>query len=158
MVIPPKSIFDRYHSDHAFAFFAQGPDLCENRIPANWNTSGGTLSLSDAHYKVGKQSIRWDWQGKASILIGDSCFANAAADDHSCFAVWIYNEMPINDALIFNFEANQKTACSFRFNLNFSGWRTAWVMYHRDMQGKPIKRCSNFASKHRLRLVRVSYF
>ncbi|MEO5996333.1 MAG: chondroitinase family polysaccharide lyase, partial [Chitinophagaceae bacterium] len=56
------------------------------------------------------------------------------ADKRSCFTIWIYNEKPVKDSLVFSFGRND---CSFSFQLNFKGWRTAWVMYNRDMKGKP---------------------
>ena len=111
------------------------PDICETSLPMGWVPADGNLSLSETHFKQGKQSVKWDWKGKnASLKIADTAFAAAIKDQRSCYAVWVYNEHPVMDSLVFSFGNN---ACSFSFQLNFSGWRTAWVMYNRDMKGAP---------------------
>lgn len=116
----------------------QVKDICENSVPPSWH-SKGKLSLSSTHYKAGKQSLKWDWKKKdATILITDTAFSSVFNDDRSTFVIWIYNEKPIDDHLLFEFKKGDTRAQSFTFNLNFSGWRTAWVMYHRDMEGKPV--------------------
>lgn len=114
-------------------------DLLESTIPTTWNAQNGKLKLSDKHYKLGQQSLQWDWKkSDAKITVNDTAFQSIAKDDRSTFVIWIYNEKPNTDHLLFEFQKDNQTASSFKFNLNFSGWRTAWVMYHRDMDGKPI--------------------
>ena len=122
-----------------YTAFAQAPlDICETKIPDNWHAAKGKLSLSETHFKQGAQSIRWDWKKKnASLKIVDNNFASAAADPRSCFAIWVYNDSPVKDSLLFSFGEKNKTDCSFTMQLNFKGWRTVWVMYNRDMNGKP---------------------
>ncbi|MEJ7740260.1 MAG: chondroitinase family protein [Chitinophagaceae bacterium] len=119
--------------------FCQAPeDICESKTPSNWSAINGSLSISERHFKQGGQSIRWDWvMNNAALKITDTAFLKAALDKRSCFAVWIYNEAPVRDSLIFSFGNSNKKDCSFTFQLNFKGWRTAWVMYNRDMKGKP---------------------
>lgn len=114
-------------------------DICENTVPKAWRPVNGKLSLTGNHFKLGKQSVKWDWTaGDKSLLeVKDPGLKAIAANPRSTFVVWIYNEVPINDKLVFKFRNQQQTACSFEFKLNFKGWRTAWVMYHRDMTGKP---------------------
>jgi len=117
--------------------FAQAPtDICENKVPSNWIADGGKLALTDKHFKAGKQSIRWDWKSnKQSLQITDTSFQAVYDNPRSTFVIWIYNESPISDKLVFEFGKSGTTNLSFDFNLNFKGWRTAWVMYHRDMDG-----------------------
>lgn len=114
------------------------PDVCETKVPLGWTTKGGSLTVSDRHFKAGKESVRWDWNSNAALQIKDAAFESVAANPRSSFVIWIYNEKPVNDSLAFRFGKDGKTAASFRFHLNFQGWRTAWVMYHRDMAGKPV--------------------
>lgn len=121
---------------------AQTPvDVCETAIPSNWNAGKGKLELSRQHFKSGSQSIAWTWNGAGSgdLEIRDPALSRVADNSRSTFVVWIYNEIPVDDHLVFKFGNGKNTSCSFQFGLNFRGWRTAWVMYHRDMQGKPIK-------------------
>lgn len=122
--------------------FAQAPaDICETAVPSNWNAGTGTLQLSRQHFKSGTQSIEWTWNGTSSrgLEIKDLALLQVADNPRSTFVVWIYNEIPVEDHLLFQFGDGKNTTCSFQFELNFKGWRTAWVMYHRDMQGKPLK-------------------
>lgn len=116
-------------------------DICEDVIPMGWSAVKGKLMLSSSHYKLGRESIKWDWsQGANSILrIQDTAFHTVSDDPRSGFVIWIYNENPINDKLKFTFSKGGQNVTSFDFGLNFKGWRTAWVMYHRDMQGTPVK-------------------
>jgi chondroitin-sulfate-ABC endolyase/exolyase len=115
-------------------------DICENAVPKTWQAVQGKLGLSSQHFKMGKQSVKWDWVAgqESQLVIRDDAFALVAANPRSTFVVWIYNEKPVNDHLLFKFGTTENTASSFEFKLNFKGWRTAWVMYHRDMAGKPV--------------------
>lgn len=124
----------------SYPVLSQTPvDICENTVPSNWKTTNGGLSVSESHYKLGAHSLRWNWKSKsATLTITDTAFTKAAANARSCFAIWIYNAAPIKDSLVFRFGDAVKTTCSFSFQLNFKGWRTAWVMYNRDMKGKPV--------------------
>ena len=55
----------------------------------------------------------------------------------SAFIVWVYNEVPQDATIEFQFLKDGKRCTSFPFGINFSGWRAAWVCYERDMQGTP---------------------
>lgn len=123
---------------------AQVKDIIETTIPNGWKAKSGKLSLSEKHFKSGKQSLQWDWKkATAEITVTDTAFQSVAKDDRSTFVIWVYNEKPNADHLLFEFKKGTQTASSFKFNLNFSGWRTAWVMYHRDMDGKPVDGMDN---------------
>jgi chondroitin-sulfate-ABC endolyase/exolyase len=116
-------------------------DICEATVPLNWNAGKGNLQLSPKHFKSGHASIAWSWNeaGQAELEIRDTTLLQVADQARSTFVVWIYNENPVDDHLVFRFGNEKNTSNSFQFGLNFKGWRTAWVMYHRDMQGKPLK-------------------
>ncbi len=118
---------------------AQIPDICEGSIPSGWKAVRSKISMSSVHFKTGKESVLWNWKKRnASIQITDTAFASAADNPRSSFVIWIYNEKPVDEKLLFEFDKDGVKASSFTFNLNFKGWRTAWVMYHRDMEGKPL--------------------
>ncbi|MEO5649872.1 MAG: chondroitinase family polysaccharide lyase [Ginsengibacter sp.] len=119
---------------------AQIPDICEELVPSGWQAKGGSISMGHEHFKAGKESVLWKWdKHNASLEITDTAFESAASNPRNSFVIWIYNEKPLEDKLLFEFEKDGEKASSFTFNLNFKGWRTAWVMYHRDMDGKPIE-------------------
>jgi chondroitin-sulfate-ABC endolyase/exolyase len=140
-----KNLFFSAFTFLTLASFAQGPiDICENVVPANWVAVNGKLSLSESHFKQGKQSIRWDWNAEnANLKIKDKAFENVVSDERSSFVIWVYNEMPTKDSLQFLFKKDNELNCSFAFQLDFKGWRTAWVMYNRDMKGAPKKGMNN---------------
>jgi chondroitin-sulfate-ABC endolyase/exolyase len=49
----------------------------EKEVPSNWETTkGGKLSISKQHYKLGNESVRWDWKRVASLLLPSlkACF------------------------------------------------------------------------------------
>ncbi|MEO6813835.1 MAG: chondroitinase family protein, partial [Ginsengibacter sp.] len=83
---------------------AQIPDICEGTVPGEWQTNNGNLSISHAHFKAGKESVLWKWnKPNSSIIITDTAFASAANEPRSSFVIWIYNEKPVNDKLLFEF-------------------------------------------------------
>jgi chondroitin-sulfate-ABC endolyase/exolyase len=109
-----------------------------------WTLSKGQkLSISDGHYKHGEKSLKWNWSNTGSITlnspIGFQPF-NPESEDKSIpsFAVWVYNETPVDDYASFVFGTDATDNCSFRFKLNFKGWRAAWVAFERDMEGTPV--------------------
>ena len=55
----------------------------------------------------------------------------------STFVSWVYNENPVEGTIRFEFLKDGKSCCSFPMNINFKGWRAAWVCYERDMEGTP---------------------
>lgn len=123
------------------AFAQTTVDVCEGGVPSNWNSGKGQLQLSSKHFKSGTGSVAWTWteSGSRELEIRDTALLQVADNPRSTFVVWIYNETPVDDHLVFRFGHGKSISSSFKFGLNFKGWRTAWVMYHRDMQGKPVK-------------------
>lgn len=108
-------------------------DICEELVPTNWQVSNGKLEISQERFKIGDQSIKWDWGQDSRIAIVDTAFGEVLKDPRSTFVFWLYNEKGLDDQLRFTFYNGQTEVYHFDFNLNFTGWRTAWVMYHRDM-------------------------
>ncbi|MDP5274786.1 chondroitinase family polysaccharide lyase [Chengkuizengella axinellae] len=105
-------------------------------VPTQFETNDASeLTLSTEHFKDGTSSLRWDYSaGSQVILSHPTGFSGKETDT---FGVWIYNENPIEDELLFEFGHNGQVDASFTFGLDFEGWRTAWVPYH-DMTGNPV--------------------
>ena len=98
------------------------------------------LSVSDLHYKDGKHSLEWTFEpGGILEFKKDLKFEKKDPTGKdlylSAFIVWVYNEVPQNATIEFQFLKDGKRCTSFPFGINFSGWRAAWVCYERDMQG-----------------------
>jgi chondroitin-sulfate-ABC endolyase/exolyase len=101
-----------------------------------------TWGLSTIHYKDGKSSMKWDFDSHSSLSIRKNLLfekKDPTGKDlyQSLFVVWVYNEKPLNDSITFQFLKDGKLCCSFPMHIHFKGWRAAWVIYERDMQGKP---------------------
>ncbi|WP_113674112.1 chondroitinase family polysaccharide lyase [Vallitalea guaymasensis] len=100
------------------------------------------ISLSEKHFKGGYRSLQWNYSKESSLVfstpIGFELFdENSGSNKLDTFAFWVYNEKPVHDKLTVEFGRGDKVDCYFTFGLDFTGWRTAWVSYERDMQGEP---------------------
>ena len=112
------------------------------QIPDCITATHSRLSVSDLHYKDGKHSLEWTFEpGGILELKKDLKFEKKDPTGKdlylSAFIVWVYNEVPQNATIEFQFLKDGKRCTSFPFGINFSGWRAAWVCYERDMQGRP---------------------
>lgn len=96
------------------------------------------LLLSNKYFKHGEQSLLWSWHAEKAILhFSDSSISKSADlfDKRSGLKLWIYNETPQPHSLLFQFrDANGTEQYCFTFNLQFVGWRAAWIAYS-DMWG-----------------------
>ena len=114
----------------------------EPQIPDCITATHSRLSVSDLHYKDGKHSLEWTFEpGGILEFKKDLKFEKKDPTGKdlylSAFIVWVYNEVPQNATIEFQFLKDGKRCTSFPFGINFSGWRAAWVCYERDMQGTP---------------------
>ena len=112
------------------------------QIPDCITATHSRLSVSDLHYKDGKHSLEWTFEpGGILELKKDLKFEKKDPTGKdlylSAFIVWVYNEVPQDATIEFQFLKDGKRCTSFPFGINFSGWRAAWVCYERDMQGTP---------------------
>lgn len=117
-------------------------------VPAGVESSpNSTLSIIDARFIDGQRSLRWSWQGGPAWLTLHRPISYEPGpkklfgqDAGETFAPWVYAKQPVDGALRFSFgrRGQAKPDCGFDFGLAFTGWRTAWLMYDRDMQGKPV--------------------
>ena len=114
----------------------------EPQIPDCITATHSRLSVSDLHYKDGKHSLEWTFEpGGILEFKKDLKFEKKDPTGKdlylSAFIVWVYNEVPQDATIEFQFLKDGKRCTSFPFGINFSGWRAAWVCYERDMQGTP---------------------
>ncbi|MEM9419192.1 MAG: chondroitinase family polysaccharide lyase [Planctomycetota bacterium] len=150
---------------HADASAPDSPDRkimesFEDGIPAHIHSAGGTLSIDPNRMKHGTQSLKWDWQGNATlvydghlgyrkqqpmkagddpeILMSRADPSQGVLEPPRAFFAWIYNDQPRQQRLRIQFGRGEKVDCEFDYNLNFKGWRTIVVGYDRgDMRGTP---------------------
>lgn len=111
----------------------------EGSVPANWTASAGTLSISPFHYKLGTESLRWDWNGGSVITVTNP---NITAADVTNFAkntcdFWVWNGSAVpGGQLKIEFMNGAAAQYWFEFNLNYTGWRRAVRSYRHDMSKK----------------------
>jgi len=115
------------------------PDL-ETSVPSNFTAVKGTLSISNRHFRLGQQSLRWDWQPGDTLHIElSSSETNAINQDldnwrKGHFGVWVHNEAASKDTFEFQFLNNAGIdRYRFRFNINYHGWRRLLHGYLNDM-------------------------
>jgi chondroitin-sulfate-ABC endolyase/exolyase len=126
-----------------------GYDSFEDGIPAYFTaTRSESLSLGPWHAKQGKNSLRWDWrQGEEIVIrhgIGDvNRRGGLGKGQRACFTAWVYMEQPCAAALVFEFREGSKVTGSFRFPLEFTGWRQGRPMYSYFPSGKPTSQVDN---------------
>lgn len=115
------------------------PDM-EGTVPSNYVVKKGELSISSQHYRLGIQSLRWDWVAGDTLIIDldaaeeELVNANLLIWGQNHFEMWVHNEMPATDT--FNIEfINWQGHDQFRFNFNtnYNGWRRLLRSYRHDM-------------------------
>ncbi len=104
----------------------------ENGVPPFMKVNGsGSLESSQDKFKDGKSSVKFTWNGQAEMVFSN--FSDLEASIKTNLAgiiVWIYNTSPMDAPLRFTFEDwNGQEICHFDFNMEFTGWRTAWIKY-----------------------------
>lgn len=113
----------------------------EDGIPDYFTaTRPDSLSVSPWHYKQGAGSLRWDWAAGEELLIRHGIGDVDRIGGYRCkaaFSVWVYMEEPLADALVFEFREGQTVTGSFKFPLQFTGWRQARPYYSKFPQGQP---------------------
>lgn len=117
----------------------------EDGVPESFvSDDRSKLATSNRRYKDGANSLQWDYSEGAFLKIrgpiGYHPFEEGSKSQaRDSFAVWIYNPRPVQDKLTFQFgrSEGEQIDCQFDFRLNYTGWRTAWVAFERDMEGSP---------------------
>lgn len=112
----------------------------ENGISPAIAGNGSVLSVSSDYYKHQKQSLHWQWSANNawwSIKQPIPYHTKTDADNAvSTFVFWVYATHPQPGYLTIEFLNKDKVCSYFNYQLNFSGWRGAWIAFDRDMQGK----------------------
>lgn len=113
----------------------------EGSVPSGWMTSEGSeLSISNLHYKLGKESLRWDWKNDAEITIQNPLNINKALHiKNGGLRMWVYNEKALNSKIKFELGFDNEVGYQFEYAINFTGWRACWITF-KDMQGKGMKK------------------
>lgn len=99
-------------------------------------------SMAVERFKYQDSSIRIDYQPGAVIELRQDnpfhYFSGGSTDQaRDTFCFWLYQAQPQAGELRFVFQKMGRICCWFSFDLDFSGWRTAWLIYERDMIGRP---------------------
>ena len=104
-----------------------------------------SLSISRDHFKHLKKSLKWSWnapnaQWEIKQNVGYIPLKKKSDAFVSTFVFWVYSEKPLkNEKLKVEFLKENQVKCYFDYNLDFSGWRGAWIAFNRDMQGTPVE-------------------
>lgn len=125
-----------------FKGFSQDQSFETATVPSNWKTSTGSLSTSSVHYKLGNQSLKWDWNANA-VLIVSNLQSNGLVPSEvlgyfeNMFRMWIYNTSKITDQpLVIEFyDSNGKLQFHYNLQTDFTGWRAASASYKFEMYG-----------------------
>ena len=114
----------------------------EKGIPNNFLTDKNSkLEITKEKSKDGTSSLKWDFEKNSTLTIkgdvGYKIFQQGMQEKaRSSFVMWIYNKKPIVDKMQVQFKKKGEVKSYFSINMNFTGWRTMWVQYDRDMSGK----------------------
>lgn len=117
--------------------------LFENGLPKTFEAKdGGTVETTTRHAKDGRHSLQWNYTKGSELIVKEKIdfkpfVPNNQDQSIQSFVVWVYNEKSVDDTVTFQFGRGNKADSWFTMNLNFTGWRTAWVSFERDMQGTP---------------------
>ncbi|MBM7587296.1 chondroitin-sulfate-ABC endolyase/exolyase [Bacillus pakistanensis] len=139
-----ENVADRAQSLEQDAL-AQGIPLFmfENGVPKTFKAkNGGNIEVDNRHYKDGRHSLKWNYEKGSKLEVKEKIkfkpfVPNNSDQSIETFVVWVYNEEPKEGTVTFQFGRGNKADSWFEMNLNFSGWRTAWVSFERDMEGTP---------------------
>lgn len=123
------------------------------QIHADWSFDKSSAQLSSRRYKMGKQSLEWNWQGGASVVLNrkinylpqwnkkivrTNLGDKTETSSPTAFTMWVYNEVPVEDKLTIEFGRGDQMDCSFDFYLDFTGWRNSMIHFDRGaMRGTP---------------------
>lgn len=104
----------------------------EGSVPQFMRVNGkGSLLTSAEKFKDGANSVKFSWDGPAQLMFTNHVDMEASMKaDGGGMILWIYNPVSMDEPLLFRFhDWNGGVICQFRFNMNFTGWRTIWMKY-----------------------------
>jgi hypothetical protein len=131
-------------------------------VPANWQaTEGGELALTGAHYKHGRQSLRWQWSGNARLIaVEPPHLAAAGRARNGGIRLWIYSEALLPGKLMFRFGSKQEMErgeprYQFEIGVGFTGWRGLNVHFREDGAVGEASMAPNAASDEPLEVMEI---
>lgn len=104
----------------------------ESGVPGFVRVAGnGEVLSSTDKFKDGNSSVRFSWKGQAALVFTNCTDIEASMKVNGAgLMVWIYNTSPMDEPLRFTFwNWSDEEICHFDFNMDFKGWRTAWIKY-----------------------------
>ena len=104
----------------------------ESGVPGFVRVSGNGEAVSSTEkFKDGKSSIKFTWKGQAALVFNNCTDIEASMKvNRAGIIIWIYNTAPMDAPFTFTFwNWSDEEICHFDFNMNFTGWRTAWIKY-----------------------------
>ena len=105
--------------------------------------------LSQRHFLSGKHSLQWDYRAGDTLTFNldqpfyvdnDTATVEYGNPAVSIIALHLYQEKARPGQKLrvsFGRKGVEKADCYFDFGLDFTGWRSGWISYSRDMQGTP---------------------
>lgn len=114
----------------------------EKGVPSNFITGKNSkIEITKEKFKDGTSSLKWNFKKNSTLTIkgdvGYKVFQKGKQEKaRSSFVMWIYNKKPIDDKMQVQFKKKGEIKSYFSINMNFTGWRTMWIQYDRDMSGK----------------------
>ncbi|MDJ0314461.1 chondroitinase family polysaccharide lyase [Arthrobacter sp. H35-D1] len=121
--------------------------LLETTIPSQFKTNDKSpLSIVSDVNHTGNSSLRWDYKSRSTLSVKaplgivppSGASGGNGADigyDVNTLAFWVYQSKASSGKLRIEAGRGQRTDAWCEMNLNFTGWRTAWIRYQ-DMKGK----------------------
>ncbi len=117
--------------------------------PSGWTNTGiHPLTTDSAHYKAGRQSLKWQWNAHDTLKVDnpDTLLTVSSISSNTIgFYTWVYNENPKNDSIKFLITDAAKTVnLSFKMYINFKGWRCVYIDLKGDLHysynaSKPLR-------------------
>ncbi len=104
----------------------------EDGVPGFVSVNGsGEVTSSADRFKDGSSSLRFEWAGQSELVFNDFLDIEASMKVNGAgIMIWICNTAPMDAPLRFTFvDWSDAEICHFDFNMNFTGWRAAWVKY-----------------------------
>ena len=102
----------------------------DNGVPENWYGEG--LTCTTKRYKVGRGAIQWNWRKATHIEVKKPLNINnsfSLKDGKGGLMCWIYNTEAADDHIRIEFGSNNEVAYSFKYYMDFTGWRACWVRF-----------------------------
>ncbi len=124
----------------------------EDGVPPDIEVLHGKISITKDKFKHSNHSLKWDWKGNDKLILKREIYytprqvmKTVRVNDKRYkllekprgFFMWIYNSHASPQRLRFQFGKDSKVDCEFDYNINFTGWRTVYIIYDfGDMRGR----------------------